>query len=211
MRYLENPQITLYTSQISLTLPKTNIARKNRPSQKESSLPTIHFQGLLLLVSGSVFSPKNCQYPLKNAGTERRSFPFEILPFRWHLFIFETWGASGSGSETATRLPEKIHGYGWPLSSPERKWEPVLPLEICTTWVCPKIGVSQNGWFIRENPIKMNDLGKHPYFWKHPHLWNEPPKNAPSLPFAAPCRNDHHNIDSKEEHHKAHECCACCA
>ena len=108
------------TSQISLTLPKTNIARKNRPSQKESSLPTIHFQGLLLLVSGSVFSPENYQYPLKNAGTERRSFPFEILPFRWHLFIFETWGASGSGSETATRLPEKIHGYGWPLSSPER-------------------------------------------------------------------------------------------
>ena len=23
----------------------------------------------------------------------------------------------------------------------------------------PKIGVPQNGWFIMENPIKMNDLG----------------------------------------------------
>ena len=23
----------------------------------------------------------------------------------------------------------------------------------------PKIGVPQNGWFIRENPIKMDDLG----------------------------------------------------
>ena len=26
-------------------------------------------------------------------------------------------------------------------------------------WVFPKIGVLQNGWFIRENPIKMDDLG----------------------------------------------------
>ena len=26
-------------------------------------------------------------------------------------------------------------------------------------WVFPKIGVPQNGWFIRENPIKTDDLG----------------------------------------------------
>ena len=26
-------------------------------------------------------------------------------------------------------------------------------------WVFPKIGVPQNGWFIVENPIKMDDLG----------------------------------------------------
>ena len=30
------------------TLPETNIAPENRPSQKESSLPTIHFQGRTL-------------------------------------------------------------------------------------------------------------------------------------------------------------------
>ena len=31
----------------------------------------------------------------------------------------------------------------------------------------PKIGVPPNGWFIRENPIKMDDLGVH-LFWETP-------------------------------------------
>jgi len=34
--------------------------------------------------------------------------------------------------------------------------------------VFPKIGVPQNGWFIRENPIKMDDLEENPLFSETP-------------------------------------------
>ena len=39
---------------IFTTLPETNMAPEDRPSQKESSIPTFHFQVRKPLVSGSV-------------------------------------------------------------------------------------------------------------------------------------------------------------
>ncbi len=40
--------------------------------------------------------------------------------------------------------------YGYPTPPTTKK---------TNIWVVPKVGIPQNGWFIMENPIKIDDLG----------------------------------------------------
>ena len=42
---------------------------------------------------------------------------------------------------------------------------------LLSTWVFPKIGVPQNGWFITEHPNKMDDLGGKPTIFGNIHLF----------------------------------------
>ena len=43
--------------------------------------------------------------------------------------------------------------------------------ELWSIWVFPKIGIPQNGWFIMENLIKMDDLGGKPPIFGNTHMF----------------------------------------
>ncbi len=61
---------------------------------------------------------------------------------------------------------------------------------ISYIWVFPKIVVPQNGWFIRENPIKMGWFGGFsPDFWFNTHTHRCSTSRGPCLAYHMPVRN----------------------
>jgi len=56
-------------------------------------------------------------------------------------------------------LSQLCMGHGFFKTLPSTKDQGIRDLLIFSIWVFPKIRVPQNGWFIMETPIKMDDLG----------------------------------------------------
>ena len=70
------------------------------------------------------------------------------------------------------------------------KWG-VLMFSLVQIWGFPKIGVPQNGWFIKEHPIKMDDLGV-PLFLETPISTQAPFVSFPVAPQALITGNFQH-------------------
>ena len=86
------------------------------------------------------------------------SILFTFWPQRWpRLKRAETGSSWGIVGWPKVKDPHGRHLVSWIF------WRHI--------WVFPKIGIPQNGWFIMENPVKIDELGEKNYFWKHPYVY----------------------------------------
>ena len=75
------------------------------------------------------------------------------------------WSSRSCSGGLTTHSPCPMFGHPQQLGS----WSKFRFLVIRTCGV-PKIGIPQNGWFIIEHPIKIDDLGVRPWLRKPPNL-----------------------------------------
>ena len=67
------------------------------------------------------------------------------------------------------RLPDRCKSVSWHAWAFPEDTDRII-------WGVAKMGDPKNRWFIRENPIEIDD------FWRYPHLW-KPPYRIPGSPF----------------------------
>ena len=70
---------------------------------------------------------------------------------------------------TPSAHQRRINSLYWGKMIPPKKLTK-NPYPYWGIWMFPKIGVPQNGWFIMENPIKMDDM-RVPLFKETPTYW----------------------------------------
>ena len=93
----------------------------------------------------------------------------------WGRGIFSTFAGEDDGWSWGQERWRMNKWYVRPGSKVPLGWSecmifPNLCFNVITIWMFPKIGVPQNGWFVMEIPIKLDDLGVRP-FSETPIYW----------------------------------------
>ena len=160
-RFLDPTLNTLFNVLQLWHVSKTSYSSSSFPEATNvCSLQTLHFDFYAREFFGAaqIFASRCRDRSMRrnSRSTNKRSGCCELLK---HLVILR-WQTRFGG------IFRKLVG---PDHGPSPEWF-LGPCYCKYIWMFPKIGVPQNGWFIMENPVRMDDWGYH-YFWKDPYIY----------------------------------------